>query len=254
MLGGWNTHTIDTTNDVNGNYVYYMSDSTGLTVTSGYGQVILANCLSSVVGPQNIVNASVALQLGFCTDITVNNLNASENSYAVMMEYSNSCSLKGPTISHNNYGVYMEDCSFNTVTGGLFYMNDNYAIYLGYCEYNIVTGNKFQYNNGAGDVYDPYHIQAYDDDFSVSNSWNGTSGGNYWQDWLTPDANGDGIVDVPYELSGGFSLFGGGVAKDFMPLTGAQVIPELPALVPVVAAIALIVIVSGTASRSRRRD
>jgi nitrous oxidase accessory protein NosD len=101
---------------------------------------------------------------------------------------------------------------------------------------------------GSGDIYSPNFIQAYDG--GAGNMWNASYGGNYWADWTTPDSNGDGIVDLPYWIDGPAA------AKDFLPLTESpQVIPELAALVPVVAAVALIVLLSGIAgSRGRRRD
>lgn len=236
MLECWNTHTIDISNFVNTKSVYYRKDSTGLSVPSGYGQIILANCTASTIGPQTIVNASAALQLGFCNGITVNNLTASENSVAVLLEQSISCSLKGPWITDNFYGVFMSGSSHNFVIDGLFYMNDYYAIYLDQMSsYNLVTGNTFQYNNGAGDVYDQRHIQANDDgDF---NSWNGTTGGNYWQDWQTPDANHDGIVDKPYHIVG-FAH-----AQDNLPLTTpTHVIPEFGSATIAGAVLALVAI------------
>jgi len=56
---------------------------------------------------------------------------------------------------------------------------------------------------------------------TTPNQWNDTDSGNYWQDWLTPDEDSDGIVDVPYELDGMYSM-------DNYPLTEhPQAIPEL---------------------------
>jgi hypothetical protein len=72
--------------------------------------------------------------------------------------------------------------------------------------YNRIWNNTFIGNNGSG-------IQAYD---IGANNWN-TSGsphgyGNYWDDWTTPDANSDGIVDNPY------SIMGSAGAEDYYPL------------------------------------
>ena len=48
-LENWNSHTMDTTNTVNGNPVYYYRNVTGINVPLGAGQVILANCSEIVV-------------------------------------------------------------------------------------------------------------------------------------------------------------------------------------------------------------
>ncbi len=235
MLDGWNTHTIDISNFVNSKAVYYRKDTSALTVLSGYGQVILANCTSSVVGPQTITNATIALQLGYCTDITVNNLTASGNVYGIRLEGSNSCGIKGPWLTYNEYGLYINDGSFNAITNGLFYMSESYGIYLGpTSSENMMVGNTLQYNNGAGDVYNSMHVQAYD--AGSMNVWNSTVGGNFWQDWQTPDGDGDGIVDVPYKIEG----YGGG--NDYLPLTTpTRIIPEF-GLIGMVASMAVTVV------------
>ena len=54
---------------------------------------------------------------------------------------------------------------------------------------------------------------------SGSVSWN-TDLGNYWSDWLTPDANRDSIVDQPYQIAGSN-------ATDAMPLAYLAAIPYI---------------------------
>jgi parallel beta-helix repeat protein len=244
-LEGWNTHIIDRSNFVNGIPVYYQKDSSGLSVIDAYGQIILANCTSSIVGPRTIVNATIALQLGFCSDITVNYLSASENLYGVMMEHSNGCILKGPWLVQNSYGVFMEGGLSNIIADGLFYMNEFYAVYLSAgTSGNLVAGNTFQYNNGAGEVYDAAHAQAAD--WGSGNAWNTSIGGNYWQEWLTPDGDGNGIVDVPYKMAGYRE------ANDFLPLTTpTQIIPEF-GVMPFAVIVLLVAIVLTIRARGRK--
>jgi hypothetical protein len=49
--------------------------------------------------------------------------------------------------------------------------------------------------------------------------------GNYWSDWIGPDDNGDGIVDISYNLTGSAG------AKDYYPLSGGYGIPEPSVLI-----------------------
>ena len=72
--------------------------------------------------------------------------------------------------------------------------------------FNRIYNNNFIDNN-KGD----YEKQAYD--YSGFNFWNNSNRGNYWNDWISPDNDNNGIVDVPYQLSGDAA------AKDFFPLT-----------------------------------
>ena len=67
---------------------------------------------------------------------------------------------------------------------------------------NLFFGNLFIGNNQASSVYNPSHVQARD---NGANRWN-SSYGNLWSDWLSPDANADGIVDVPYAIKAGGNM------------------------------------------------
>ena len=78
------------------------------------------------------------------------------------------------------------------------------------------------YNNGASASYDPLHIQGFDDG---TNQWNKADEGNYWRDWTTPDANHDGIVDVPYSIAGGSN-------QDLRPISSAAGIQDVEFLYP----------------------
>jgi len=69
----------------------------------------------------------------------------------------------------------------------------------------LIHTNSFINNNGNSK-------QAFDDKGKVNN-WNNGTLGNYWSDWTSPDKNQDGIVDIPYNISGSTG------SKDYHPLT-----------------------------------
>ncbi|UCG68193.1 MAG: right-handed parallel beta-helix repeat-containing protein [Thermoplasmata archaeon] len=80
-LEHWNTHNIDTSNIVNGKPVYYLRNQNGGTIPEGAGQVILANCTAINVENQELGNGSVGVELGYCSNNTITNNNASSNSW-----------------------------------------------------------------------------------------------------------------------------------------------------------------------------
>jgi len=80
---------------------------------------------------------------------------------------------------------------------------------------NHVWNNTLIGNNGTGSVYNSSRHQAYDN--GTNNMWNSSGSphgfGNYWGDWLAPDSDMNGIVDVPLNVNGTAG------AKDYYPLT-----------------------------------
>jgi len=84
-------------------------------------------------------------------------------------------------------------CYFNKVSRNNISNNAKYGIYADYAENNYFFSNNIMDNNGG-------QVQACDE--NGSNSWYMEKVGNYWNDWTSPDENGDGIVDEPYFLDG----------------------------------------------------
>ncbi|MHA1945997.1 MAG: right-handed parallel beta-helix repeat-containing protein [Candidatus Hodarchaeales archaeon] len=70
----------------------------------------------------------------------------------------------------------------------------------------VVEGYGIQLDSSTSDVFIFFNsfnhntINALDD--GNNNSWDNGEYGNYWDDHLTPDDDGDGIVDQPYNISG----------------------------------------------------
>ncbi len=110
------------------------------------------------------------------------------------------------TLSGNDmYGLrFGAVSSGNTIEKNNFQDNGNYAILLDTGSNNLIKYNRFSDNNGGSN-------QASDN--GSGNIWDdGADKGNYWSDLRSPDANGDGIVDVPYNIDGSAG------EKDHFPL------------------------------------
>ena len=90
-------------------------------------------------------------------------------------------------------GLYIENSENNIIFENIFYKNNEYGIYL-----DINTNNnKIEWNDIIGNNPSlPGYSQAYDEgsDNSFSN--------NFWDEWVSPDTNADGIVDDPYAIDG----------------------------------------------------
>ena len=122
---------------------------------------------------------------------------------------SHSNTFRNNTVSHNYPGIMVMVSSWNIFENNTLFANHEYGIRMSGSKENLVLSNDFINNNGATANYNKSHIQAYDD--SSTDRWNGTSSGNYWNDWVTH-------VPTPYNISGGSD-------KDYFPL-GVQVIVD----------------------------
>jgi parallel beta-helix repeat protein len=132
-LEKWNTHTIDTSNTLNGGPVYYWKNITGGTVPADAGQVILANCSGVLAENLNISGAVTAVGLGFSSNNTVWNSNLTENFYTILLQESDDnliSRIHAPaawdaielwtsdnnTILNSDLGyVYADESSYNTI-------------------------------------------------------------------------------------------------------------------------------------------
>ncbi|WP_455391938.1 right-handed parallel beta-helix repeat-containing protein [[Eubacterium] cellulosolvens] len=107
---------------------------------------------------------------------------------------------------HTSQGARLSFSSKNRFVFNTFKKNYYHAITLGSykCNQNTICYNNFVANNQGG-------TQAKD---SGNNRWNASTSkkGNYWSDWISPDSDSDGIVDLPYNIDGSAS------AEDRWPL------------------------------------
>jgi parallel beta-helix repeat protein len=90
------------------------------------------------------------------------------NSYANLALYhSNTNTIYHNTIQESGFGIYLENSTGNTIY-----------------QCNFLNNTSHAYDNGT-------------------NNWDNGTVGNYWDDWTTPDSDGNGVVDAPRPISGG---------------------------------------------------
>ncbi len=243
-LEHWDTHTIDTSNTVNGKPVHYWKDITGMTVPSDAGEVILANCTDVVVENQNVSSSTVGILLGFSSSNELFNNTAYWSDVAgillyesdsnsvrrntislsyqagILVDTSSNNSINNNTASLNEFGMFLRDWANNTIVDNLLSWNSKYGMLV------LSTGVHWIYHN----TFINNTKQAKDD--TDTNHWdNGyPSGGNYWSDYQGvdlyrgPEQNipgSDGIGDTPYVIDSDsidrYPLVSPGTAYPFPP-------------------------------------
>lgn len=163
----------------------YSNDVNGIEVHSGSHWISYNNITDSYIG--------IFLQEGNAT-ITHNEIMHGDYGISVATEYN---TISYNELAYNEYDglrfYYLYETgvggSYNFITRNVMGNNSRWGMNFGWnTTMNIATSN---YLFGNGD-----NCQANNDGES------NTIDGNYWNDWTSPDANDDSIVDVPYEIEG----------------------------------------------------
>ena len=184
----WNSYSIDTSNTVNGKPVYYYSDISGITVPSGAGQIILANCSQITIENQNCSNASIGISIGFSSNIILENNtclwnseygifmknsssceisrnNFSQNHYGIRIENSESLMIKGNTAIENKWGMYLRTLSNIMMLNNIISFSDDEGIRMYYSNNFTIENNSFSFNKWMG-----FNIKYSNNNVSISNN------------------------------------------------------------------------------------
>ena len=186
-LRDWNTLTIDASNTVQGKPVFYLSNSVGGTVPTGYAQVILGNCTGMTIEGYNMEDVYTGINLGFSSSNIIMNNNLTDNHEGIRLDGESKDNLiHRNTFERNALGVWIDV----------------------YAEMNKIYHNNFIDSGGR----DGAGLNLWDDGYP--------SGGNYWSAYsgvdecsgpnqdICPDP--DGIGDTPHWIYG--------ISKDYYPL------------------------------------
>ncbi|MFX1296064.1 MAG: NosD domain-containing protein, partial [Promethearchaeota archaeon] len=164
------SHTIETSNLVNDNSLYYYVNEINLGSNNftDAGQVILVNCNNSIISDMNVSHSSYGISIFYGENFTLSNINASynflsgigltscwnvsiswfsaiNNSYGVSLVNSYNCSLIFSNFSGCLYGVSLSSSHDNNISNNKFVNHQNGIIsYFGsgfYISNNTILNN-----------------------------------------------------------------------------------------------------------------
>jgi len=189
--------TISLTNT--GNYGWGVSIDTAsnchishTTINTYYGLLMIYGAGGHLI-ENNDITAQIALQLEVIDGNTIQSNNLMASNCVINLYASHNNMFKNNMIRECvQQAIYIESSNQNTFVENTIF-NNNYGIYIDSGNGNLFCRNSFMGNN------------VHAEDWPGGNSWNLSlpGGGNYWDDWTVPDANGDGIVDSPRAFQGG---------------------------------------------------
>ena len=163
----------------------YSNTLNGIVVESGSHSINYNNITDCITG--------IFVSEGNCS-ITRNKISHVE--YALSVGTENNTISKNELTNNGKVGLRFfhsytdgNSGSHNLVTGNVIANNSRWGLeFIANADDNVVQGNYFFLNGET--------CQATDD------GTNNFIDANYWDDWITPDANNDSIVDSPYSIVG----------------------------------------------------
>jgi len=162
-------HDIAASNTVNRKFIYYWVNEKNKQVPSDAGYVGLVNSTNIVVKNLNLSNNSAPLLLVYTTNSAIRNVVTSNTENALLMESSNN-----NVIYENTF----RNIGWRGIRGGWAHIENS-------------NGNKIYHNNFINNTA-PWKVT----NFNSANTWDNSSEGNYWSDYVGQDLSGDSIGDT----------------------------------------------------------
>ncbi len=178
---------------------------------------------------KNIIhsNGGAGIHLGWSSGCVVEDNEIYSNTDGILIDTAPDNIFRNNRIRNNSQvgiGLWGLGQTNNVIQFNIIANNGSFGIHIGSSTRNtIIRDNTISGNAGGAKIqnnpgYQNYGNKFYNNNF-ISNAipaedsspepdyWdNGLPhGGNYWDNWVTPDSNGDSFVDNPYQISGGYS-------------------------------------------------
>ncbi|MHA2051850.1 MAG: right-handed parallel beta-helix repeat-containing protein, partial [Promethearchaeota archaeon] len=145
------SHTIDTTNLVNGKPVYYYVNQTNLEINdlSNVGQIMLVNCNHSLLSNLNIYSSSAGILLLHSNKNEISGCILNKNLIGLYLSNSHNNTVSGLETNSNDYGMLLDESHFNIIINSKAY--SNYAgLALTESNGNQISGNNIHHSTVAG--------------------------------------------------------------------------------------------------------
>ncbi len=174
-------------------------------------------------------NSRNGINLDTCGyNLLLNNTLNSNSDSGLFMINSNINNITANILNNNSiHGIRIDYCNQNTIFDNKIYNNSLYGIFLFTSDSNNFTENHIYYSGEIGIHLDNEDTSSDNNliyinwfientinakDNGTNNKWDNGSIGNYWDDYVGCDNNGDGIGETAY------SILGDAIAQDNYPI------------------------------------
>jgi len=185
------------------------------TVNWGDGGILLNNTNNGLLIDNDCSSNSNGISLLNSGDNTISGNSVENNGGGIFFDGGYNNTVSGNFACYNNYtGIYLWTGTYNNISGNTISYNKNgITFFTSWCSDNVISGNslKENINNGIfinhGENNTVFNNCLIDNtlngiDGGTNNQWDNGTMGNYWDDYIGSDSNGDGIGDIPYNITG----------------------------------------------------
>jgi parallel beta-helix repeat protein len=196
-VADWDSHTIETSNTVNGKPVYYWKDTIGGTAPLDAGQMIVVDSDDILIEELDASNTSIGIQVAYSSDTIIANNTANSNTCSgIVTSYSTRSTIIDNVAESNGFaGIYLYTSTFSVVRNNYVPLNGAYGIFLQLSHANTISTNV------AGSSVVGLYLKHSDNNTAVHNDVNDSDYGIYTfqssNNIITDSnltANGEGIT------------------------------------------------------------
>ncbi len=190
----WNTHTIPTSNKIDGKSIYYYKDQTQVIVPDDAGQIIFANCTKSQIKNQYLRYGIRNIMLAFSSSNIISNnflistthgmhiISSDNNTFqsnsfldgnrSFRLFHSSNNIIENNTASSDlEQGLYIESGNGNQIKSNNFNLNTNYGFSILSSNNNLFMNNNLSKNRIGALIHSSYNNKIYRNMFSINNEY-----------------------------------------------------------------------------------
>ncbi len=204
--------------EVSGNKISDCSDFGIICTFSSQRIGIISNSISGCSSGIHVGVHPIHLFIQSCMIVSMIGNSVIDCGIGINISALKSVDIINCTIEGNGIGIKARITDVGTISRNIIRSNAGYGLDLGGGDSFpqppknfTIFSNSIVRNNGAGNILDPSHVQAFGNATVKNNiQWDKDGSGNFWSDWTIPDNDSDGIVDDPYVI--------GSIDRDDYPL------------------------------------